>query len=81
MAIAKTQEARAGALNHLMMSIEAAHGSMPMLDHAAVSGVIRLSDRHETLGTTADLRNCMQDGHSQDSGGKSRGIESSHDVD
>ncbi len=35
-----------------------AYGLVPMLVHAVVRYVIRLSDRHETLGTTADLRIC-----------------------
>ncbi len=46
MAIAWAQEARGGVLNHLMMSFEAAHGSMPMLVHAVVRDAIPLSDRH-----------------------------------
>ncbi len=80
MAIAWTRESRAGAWHHLMISIEAAHTLMPPLEHAVVSVVIRLSDRHEILGDASDLRNCMFDGHCLDSGVKSWGIASSHDV-
>ena len=66
MAIALTPEARAGALYHLMMSIEAAHSLIPMLFHAVDSSIIPVMRRHETLGTSAVWRNCLYDGHCLD---------------
>ncbi len=62
------------------MSNEAAHAFMPAHVHALVSGVIRLSDRHPTLGTPAVMRHWPSDGLCLDSGVKSWGTASSHDV-